>query len=224
MEHYFKTACLIVGLSLAAPSLTAQDQAIKSEGQSADKRLQTANELQKQLEHIKAELVSVKQELRDSSTPSAVISAQVEELQKRAELMGTVLDSIRTGTPSLAAGKPLSTDSPAGARFVQVQPRKGWSVELTNDRGEFATGQNSFCLDFRNIRDHSMADAGAVHTDFTQAIGQVKAVRAVARLTQTEKGRYCGNVTLPTPGMWLVTANYAGPSGKGKALFAPTVK
>jgi hypothetical protein len=36
--------------------------------------------------------------------------------------------------------------------------------------------------------------------------------------------RYGGKVSLPTPGAWLVTANYAGPSGTGKALFTPMVK
>jgi aryl carrier-like protein len=215
-----------MGLCLAAPLLMAQNQPIESERQNAEKRLETANELQKQLERVKAELASVKQKLRDSSAPeaNAVISVKVEELQKRAELMGTDLDSIRMEMRAQAPSKPLSPDSLAGARFVQIQPRKGLSVELIKGNGEFTTGENSFCVDFRSIRDGRMADAGDVHTDFTQAIRRVRAVRAVPRLTQTDMGRYCGKVTLPTPGTWVVTANYAGPFGKGKALFAPTVK
>jgi len=227
MKHPLRTAWLMVGLCLAAPWLTAQSEAIKPEGQGAEKNLETANELQKQLDRVKADLASVKKELRESSTPeiNAVVSVKVEELQKRAELMGTDLDSIRMEKmPTLALSEPPSPDSPTAARFVQLQPRKGISVELTNGHGQFTTGQNSFCVDFRSIRDGSMVDAGDVHTDFTQTIGQVKAVRAIARLSQTETGRYCGRVTLPTPGTWLVTANYAGPSGRGKALFAPTVK
>jgi hypothetical protein len=216
----------MVALSLAAPWLTAQSEPIKPEGQGAGKNLETANELQKHLDRIKAELATVKLELSGSSNPeaNAALSGKVEDLQKRAELLGTDLDAIKMAAPAPTAGQPLTPDSPTGAKFVQLQPRKGISVELTNGHGQFTTGQNSFCIDFRNIRDGSMVNAGDVHTDFTQAIGQVKALRAVAHLSQTEVGRYCGKVTLPTPGTWLVTANYAGPSGKGKALFAPTVK
>ena len=226
MKHTLRTATLVVGLCLAAPSLTAQSQATKPEGQGVEKTLETANELQKHLDRIKAELATVKLELRGSSNPEAnsALSGKVEDLQKRAELMGTDLDAIKMAAPAPTAGQPLTPDSPTGAKFVQLEPRKGISVELTNGHGQFTTGQNSFCIDFRNIRDGSMVDAGDVRTDFTQAIGQVKALRAVARVSQTEMGRYCGKVTLPTPGTWLVTANYAGPSGKGKALFAPTVK
>ncbi len=218
MKHPLSTAWLMMGLCLAAPLLMAQNQAIESERQNAEKRIETANELQKQLERIKAELALVKQELRDSSTPeaTAVVSVKVEELQKRAELMGTDLDSVRTEMPAPAPSKPLSPDPLTGARFVQVQPRKGLSVELTNGNGEFTTGQNSFCVDFRNIRKGSMADAWDVHTDFTQAIGRVKAVRAVARLTQTERGRYCGKVTLPTPAHGSSPRTTSGLLAKGK--------
>jgi hypothetical protein len=226
MKHSLRTASLMVGLCLAAPWLTAQNEATKPEGQSAGKNLETANDLQKQLDRIKAELASVKLELGGSSNPegSAALSAKVENLQKKAELLGTDLDSIRLAMAVPAAGQPLTPDSPTRAKFVQLQPRKGISVELTSGQGQFTTGQNSFCIDFRSIRDGSMVDAGDVHTDFTQSIRQVKAVRAVTHLSQTGMGRYCGRVTLPTHGTWLVTANYAGPSGKGKALFAPTVK
>jgi hypothetical protein len=204
----------------------AQNEATKPQGQSAEKNPETANDLQKQLDRIKAELTLVKLELLGSSNPvgSAALSAKVEDLRKRAERLGTDLETIRMAMAVPAAGQPLNPASPTGAKFVELQPRKGISVELTSGQGQFTTGQNSFCIDFRSIRDGTMLDAGDVHTDFTQSIGQVKAVRAVAHLSQTGMGRYCGKVALPTPGTWLVTANYAGPSGKGKALFAPTVK
>jgi hypothetical protein len=226
MKYSVWTALLTVGICLAAPWLTAQSEAVKPEGQAATKNLETANELQRQLDCIKAELASVKQQLHGSLNPeaNAALSAKVEDLQKRTALLRTDLDSIRITMAAPAAGQPLTPDSPTGAKFVQLQPRQGLSVELTRGQGQFTIGQNSFCIDFRRVRDGRMVDAGDVHTDFTQAIGQVKAVRAIARLSQTEMGRYCGQVTLPTPGTWLVTTNYAGPSGKGKALFAPTVK
>jgi hypothetical protein len=216
----------MIGLCQAASLLTAQNQPVKSETSSAEKRLETANELQKQLERIKAELTSVRQQLRDPSNPeaNAILTARVDALEKRAERMGTDLGSIKAALPIPAVGKPLNADSFTGARFVQVQPRKGLSVELTNGLGDFTTGPNSFCIDFRNIWDGGMADVGEVQTDFTQTIRHVKAIRAVARLDQTEMGRYCGNVSLPVSGTWLVTAKYAGPAGKGKALFAPVVK
>jgi hypothetical protein len=216
---------LFTELCLAASLLAGQTPPGKSEASSAEKRLEAANELQKQLERIKAELTSVRQQLGDSSDPAnAVLNARLGELEKRAELMSTDLSSIRMEMPAPAAGKPLDADSFTRARFVQVQARKGLSVELRSGLGEFTTGPNSFCIDFRNIRDGGMADAGEVQTDFTQTIGHVKAIRAVARLDQTEMGRYCGNVSLPVSGTWLVTAKYAGPAGKGKALFAPMVK
>jgi len=226
MKHTLRTAWFVAGLCLATPSLTGQSEPAKPEGQGVEKNLEAANELQTQLDRIRAELASVKLELRSSSNRESygALSGKVEDLQKKAELLGTDLDAIRMAMPVPAAGQPLNPGSSTRAKFVQLRPRKGISVELTSSRGEFTTGQNAFCIDFRNIRDGSTVEAGDVHTDFTQAIGQVKAVRAVARVSQTGMGRYCGKVTLPTRGTWLVTANYAGPSGKGKALFAPMVK
>jgi hypothetical protein len=47
MKRPLSTARLMMGLCLAAPLLMAQNQAIDSERQNAEKRLETANELQK---------------------------------------------------------------------------------------------------------------------------------------------------------------------------------
>lgn len=48
---------------------------------------------------------------------------------------------------------------------------------------------------------------------------QVKAVRAVARITQAEVGRYCGEVTLPLSGAWLAKAKHGWLSGERGGSF-----
>src|SRR5215470_15489724 len=137
MKYSVWTALLTVGICLAAPWLTAQSEGVKPEGQAATKNLETANELQRQLDCIKAELASVKQQLHGSLNPeaNAVLSAKVEDLQKRTALLRTDLDSIKITMAAPAAGQPLTSDSPTGAKFVQLQPRQGLSVELTRGQG-----------------------------------------------------------------------------------------
>jgi hypothetical protein len=108
--------------------------------------------------------------------------------------------------------------------MVQSQHRKNFDIDLTSDRGPFALGPNSFCLDFRSNRDGTAIDPGEVRVDFTDTIGKVKAARALARFAQSASGHYCGQVTFTVPGTWLVTANFNGPFGSGKAVFTQTVK
>ena len=250
-EGAMKTLVSAIGLTalcLGWLSLPAQGQSAKPASEDApaavpEKRqanlVDRVNQLQHRLEQIKAELAAAKLRLADASgTPPTLTGAsqQVADLEKgverakfelysiEADLVQAQLDSTKLMMQTTADEETLLPQSFTATRVAGPRPRPGLSVVLTNDHGPFIRGRNNFCLEFKNARDGSAADAGDVRVDFTDSIGRIKAVRAVVRLAHSEVGRYCGQVTLPAAGEWLVTTAYDGPSGKGRAIFAPAVK
>jgi hypothetical protein len=226
MKRYFKTIVLLAGLGLASPLLAGQGQAIPANAEAVSDLQERVNELERRLEDIRAELDRVRQQLHECSTPTprVNVSKKTKELKQRIEIAGAALDSVKEEMRSATAALEDSPQSLPQVRMVQSQRRRNLDIDLTSARGPFALGPNSFCLDFRSTRDGKAIDAGEVRVDFTGAIGKVQAVRALARLAQSGSGHYCGQVTLTTPGEWLVTANFYGPSGSGKAVFTQTVK
>ncbi len=226
MRSHLRTIWLGAGLLLGSPLLTAQNQATGPERESEMNLLQRANEIEKRVGGIKADVASVTQQLRGPSSPEAKTAAfeKLDDLQRRVDVLKAELNTIRMEMRNASAAKTDSPESLTKTRVIQSQRLKDLAVDLTNDRGQFTRGRNNFCIDFRNVRDGSIARTWGVWVDFTNAVGRFKAVRAVARLREAEAGRYCGEVTLPTPGAWLVTAKYDGPSGKGQAVFTPTVE
>jgi hypothetical protein len=225
MERYFKTIPLLAGLCLASPLLAGQGPAIPPNTEAASELQERVNGLERRLEDIRAELAGARQQLHEcSAATKAEVSHKTKELEQRVEILGAALDSVKEEMRSAPAGHDVSPESPPQVRMVQSQRRKNLDIDLTSDRGPFARGPNSFCLDFRSTRDGRAIDPGEVRVDFTGAIGRVKAVRALAHLAPSGSGHYCGQVTLTTPGEWLVTANFNGPFGNGKAVFSQTVK
>ena len=226
MARYLETISLLAGLCLASPLLAGEGPAIPPDTAAASALMQRVNELETRLEDIRAELVGARQHLDECSIRATRVdvSHKAKELEQRVRIIGAALDSVKEEIRSAAAVRDASPESLPQVRIVQSQHRKNLDIDLTSDRGPFALGPNSFCLDFRSTRDGSTIDPGDVRVDFTDTIGKVKAARALARFAQSAAGHYCGQVTLTVPGTWLVTANFDGPFGSGKAVFSQTVK
>ena len=188
------------------------------------------SQLERRLEDIQAELVQARKQLQGCSAPASGVnvskngSKKAKELEQRVQIVSAALDSVKEEMRSAPAVHDGSLESLPQMRIVQSQRRKKLDIDLTSDGGPFALGPNSFCVDFRSTRDGSAIDPGEVRVDFFGAVGRVKALRALPHLAQSGSGHYCGQVTLTTPGAWLVTANFDGPFGSGKAVFAETVK
>jgi BMFP domain-containing protein YqiC len=226
MRRYFKTISLLAGLCLASPLLAGQGQAIPPNTDVAADLRERVSQLERRLEDIRAELARARQQLHECSAPATrvKVSHKTNELEQRVQTLSAALDSVKEEMRSAPPAHDVTPESLPQVRIVQSQHRKNLDIDLTSDRGPFALGPNSFCLDFRSTRDGKAIDPGEVRVDFTGAIGKVKAVRALARVAQSGSGHYCGQVTLTTPGEWLVTANFDGPFGSGKAVFTQTVK
>ena len=125
----------------------------------------------------------------------------------------------RQNMPGMEGG---GEKSPTAGQIIQSQRVKDLAIVLSNNRGQLTTGQNSFCVEFRKVETGEMTDAGNVQVDFTMP--DMGAMRAVAKVTQSEVGRYCGHVTLAMDGAWSVGVRYDGPYGLGKTVYKVTVK
>jgi hypothetical protein len=230
MRRYLKMTTLLAGLCLASPLLAGQGPAISPNTEGAPDLQERVSELEHRLEDIRAELVQARQQLHECSCPATTVnvsknvSKKAKELEQRCQIVAAALDSVKEEMRSAPAAHDVNPESPPQVRVVQSQRRKKLDIDLTSEGGPFALGPNSFCLDFRSTRDGKAIDPSEVRVAFTDTVGKVQAVRALARLDQSGSGHYCGQVTLTTPGAWLVTANFDGPFGSGKAEFAETVK
>jgi hypothetical protein len=230
MKRYSKTISLLAGLCLASPILAGQGPAIPPDTAAAPDLQERVSELERRLEDIRAELVQARQKLHECSCPATMVDAsknaskKAKELEQRVQIVAAALDSVKEEMRSAPAVHDVSPESLPQVRIIQSQRSRKLDIDLTSEGGPFALGPNSFCLDFRSTRDGRAIDPGEVRVDFTGTVGKVDALRALARLDQSGSGHYCGQVTLTTPGAWRVTANFDGPFGSGKAVFAETVK
>jgi hypothetical protein len=230
MKRYFKTILLLAGLCLASPLLAGQGPAMLPNTEAVSDLRERVSELERRMEDIRAELVQARQQLHECSAPTITlnvsknVSKKTKELEQRVQIVAAALDSVKEEMRGAPAVHDVNPESPPQVRIVQSQRRKNLDIDLTSEGGPFALGPNSFCLDFRSTRDGKAIDPSEVRVEFTGTVGKVQAVRALARLAQSGSGHYCGQVTLTAPGAWLVTANFNGPFGTGKAVFAETVK
>jgi len=206
--------------------LVAQSQAVQSPTGTAEDLSVRVGKLEERVRSIKAELDSALSQTRQPPNPQlvATTSQKAEDLMNRVDSIRNQLESIKRALQNTSPDPPISRNPPQEARVISSQLHKGMAVDLMNEQGQFAGGQNKFCVDFRDLRTGRTVDPGDVTVDFTHGDGPVKLVRAVARITHAEAGHYCGEVSLPMSGLWIVTAKYGGPSGKGKAVFGPSVK
>ena len=133
---------------------------------------------------------------------------------------GTTNVNAQSMSPSVLVNDTCLTPS----RLIQSQRLRNLAVDLANDRGLLAKGQNEFCIQFRNTLDNSPANPGAVKVEATMAKGKVRAIRAIVKLSRANVNRFCAHVNFPMPGVWTIAVEHAGPLGKGKAVFLATVK
>lgn len=115
-----------------------------------------------------------------------------------------------------------SEKSPAGGKVIQSQRAKDLSIALSNASGKFGTGENAFCAEFTNVHTGESVDAGKVYITFTMA--GMEGMPAVATVSQSGVGRYCGQVNLGMAGTWSALVKYDGRAGKGKVTFRLQVK
>jgi len=177
------------------------------------------DDLQEELDALKVELASIRLQkeqvsaTRNSAPSNCCQSTTAECCKKREEAASaSVCTTTVSGLKSCRAQITL----------IQSHPITEVAVHLMNDHGQLRRGQNGFCIHLSSLRD-STPDIRKVQVDFTRDIGRTKGIRALARLTQIEPGRYCGRVSLGMSGLWHVTVKYEGLSGRVKALFMAAV-
>ena len=188
------------------------------------------DDLQEELDHLKAELASIRLRQEEvaatsNSAPGNCCQSTSAECCKRRET------GLRNGPGAKeAASESVCTTTASRVRSCRTQvtltesgPMTGVAIHLMNDQGQLRRGQNGFCIHFSSLRDGTMPEVGKVQVDFTRDLGQIRGIRAIARLTQTERGRYCGQVNLGMTGPWHVTIKYEGPAGRAKAVFLAAV-
>jgi len=81
---------------------------------------------------------------------------------------GTTNVNAQSMSPSVLVNDTCLTPS----RLIQSQRLRNLAVDLANDRGLLAKGQNEFCIQFRNTLDNSPANPGAVKVEATMAKGR----------------------------------------------------
>jgi len=126
---------------------------------------------------------------------------------------------VQSMSPSASVKETCLTRS----RLIQSKRLRNLTVDLANDRGLLAKGQNDFCIQFRNTLVNSPANPGEVKVEATMAKGKIRAIRAIVKLSRANMDRYCAQVNLPMPGVWTIAVEHAGPLGKGKAVFVAAV-
>ena len=177
------------------------------------------DDLQEELDTLRVELASIRLQKEQvsatsNSAPSNCCQSTTAECCKKREegATGSVCTTTVSGLKSCQAQITL----------IEPHPTTGTAIHLMNDQGQLRRGQNGFCIHFSGLRD-STPDIRKVQVDFTRDIGPIKRIRAIARLTQIEPGRYCGRVSLGMTGPWHITVKYVGPSGRVKAVLLAAV-
>lgn len=198
------------------------------------KLLERADRVEMELRHLRDELHAVEE--RDASTgqaPNAANSGCCESIETetangRVQMEGrdkcekADMKAAKMGLQSTLVREAVSGTCLA-ARVIQSQRVANLAIDQANERGLLTKGQNEFCLQFRNIRDNSPADPGEVRAEATMALGQVKAVRAVVKLSRANVDRYCAHVNFPLSGVWAIAVKHEGRLSKGKTVFLATV-
>lgn len=189
--------------------------------------LERMEHLGEDLQHIRRGLNSVKeQRLHNSTTETSATSGCCELRDTSTQHGHTQMGSrscriigVNRDAPSTSVAGAAAQTCLAGGRIIESRELKDLDISLTNDHGQLTRGQNSFCIDFSRLRNGSMTGRAEVQAEATMQMGQVKALRAVVRLSHSAVGHYCAHVDFPSAGLWFITVKYKGSSGKDKAVF-----
>lgn len=201
------------------------------------------DKLQEKLDGMKRELATLREQMRNSTSLLAAGATTDENMQTARRLdalqvtvagIRSDLDSLRQQTKSIVApshGSASVLDSeipgathPAVGTIIQSRGANVIAMELISERRQFTQGENAFCVQLRDGQSFEAVDANDVQVDFTKPVGRLQGVRALARLSRTEVGRFCGQVSLMMPGPWTMTTRLGGPSSNSKAVFLVPVK
>lgn len=248
-NSHFVMALLLSLLFVVAGGLLAQSSGGQPAGPAeakptgASQLPRRLDELQDRLDRMKRELATIREQLKKSGSLPAdgTPAAQEAQTARRLDALQGTLDraneelaSLRQhtespvafslGSPSAPRGPTPEATHPAVGAIIQTRGANVIAMELTSERRQFTQGENAFCVQFRDGRSFDAVDASDVYVDFTKSVGRVQAVRAVARLSRTEVGRFCGQVSLVLPGPWTMTTRLGGPSSTSKAVFLVPVK
>lgn len=220
--------------AITAEIAAIREQANVPQSPDSQRRLsQRADRVEIDLRHVKDELNALEaregiEKIAASPTRSDCCeSAEVHTADERVQMEGTeqckkANAKATTGVQSTFVRDAVSATCPTG-RVIQSQRAGAFEINLVNNRGLLTKGENEFCIEFRSIRDNNPANPGEVRAEATMAIGQIKAVRAVVRLSRANVDRYCAHVNLSLPGVWTVAVKHRGSLGKGEAVFLAMV-
>lgn len=211
MKEFCKKVCLPLALCLAyVPSVS-----VGAQGQRAGETIQSSelsrglDSVQKRLESFNTRLAVIRQHLSGGGVPSQ----EINDLQRDLDDLKAELDLL---------GEQVKAQAAAPATIaIYSERRKNLTISLLTGARWLGVGRNSFCVEFTDALTRKRVNAGDIQVDFTLALGRsrLKAIRALAPLTLTEPGRYCGNVNLVTSGDWSAVVRFEGPSDKGKVVF-----
>ena len=195
--------------------------------------LQRIDRVAREVEQISRDVACIKQQQQakrpaaeSPAASTAIGNAAPSDLQGRLQESAvrcrlTDMTANTPGRPSASAG---GQNGLTGGSIIQLEWSKRFDINLTSGGSELIKGKNHFCVEFRDVHNHNLADPGGVQAEATMTIGRVKAMRAVVRLVHAGAGLYCADVSFPLPGSWFITVQHRGPFGSGKAVFATNIR
>lgn len=96
--------------------------------------------------------------------------------------------------PELSIGAPgsaLPTETTVASKRT-----KDLIISITNPNGGLKGGENSFCLIFQNRETQQPVDVLDASVEFVSLGGRIYGKPTEGKVTEVEKGRYCGQVNL----------------------------
>jgi hypothetical protein len=94
------------------------------------------------------------------------------------------------------------------------------SISIVNDSGKFVAGSNTFCAEFTKAANAEPVLVKDVEVEFAQQVGKIRERPTRALITESEVGRFCGNVDLGKqyyqPAFYYVYIRYTDTSGTRK--------
>ena len=98
-------------------------------------------------------------------------------------------------------------------------------ITLSNEKGEFAQGQNGFVVAFRSASKNEPIDPGRVTVESSMAMPGMAPMTAPIEIESTGKtGQYAVKGEFGMSGSWRFEVRWDGPSGQGSTSFNSNVR
>jgi hypothetical protein len=92
-----------------------------------------------------------------------------------------------------------------------------FSISIVNSSQKFVAGKNTFCVEFTKAATAEPISVKDVEVEFAQQVGKIRERPTRALITESEVGRFCGNVDLGKqyyqPAFYYVYIRYTDASG-----------